>query len=68
MTQATPTVSSAPSLGGLEEVYDALAQAIDQAGPDAASCSWSSWCCSTPAPGQRRVLLREHIDQALRDL
>jgi len=32
----TPTLSPSLSIGGLETVYDALATAIDQAGPDKA--------------------------------
>ena len=56
------------SLPGLEDVYDALATAIDQAGPDKAELFLVKLALLNAQRLGSASLVRERIEAALRDL
>jgi len=56
------------SLPGLEDVYDALATAIDQAGPDKAELFLVKLALLNAQQLGSASLVREHIEVALKDL
>lgn len=55
-------------LSGLEDVYDALATAIDQAGPDKAELFLVKLALLNAQRLGSAELVREHMEVALRDL
>jgi len=63
-----PTVDNQLSIADLEAVYDALAQAIDQAGPERSELFLVKLALlNAQALGSARAV-REQIERALRDL
>ena len=63
-----PTPSDTLSLPGLEDVYDALASAIDQAGPDKAELFLVKLALLNAQQLGSASLVRGHIAVALTDL
>lgn len=72
MNSKTPVMTSETTqslpLSGLEDVYDALATAIDQAGPDKAELFLVKLALLNAQRLGSAELVREHIAAALRDL
>lgn len=64
------TAETTPSLplSGLEDVYDALASAIDQAGPDKTELFLVKLALLNAQQLGSASLVREHIAVALKDL
>ncbi|MCA0325702.1 MAG: DUF2783 domain-containing protein [Proteobacteria bacterium] len=63
-----PTPPASLDIAGLETVYDALALAIDEAGPEKSELFLVKLALlNAEALGSAR-LVRQHIDAALRDL
>ena len=65
MTNTTP---SALSIAGLEEVYDALATALDQAGPDKSELFLVKLVLMNANALGDPALMQAHIDASLQDL
>jgi hypothetical protein len=70
MTEERPMTTSPPGLdiGGLETVYDRLAQAIDTAGADKALLFLVKLALLNAQALGDPELLRRHVEAALRDL
>jgi hypothetical protein len=66
----TPTSMTPPSLSidGLETVYDALATAVDQAGPDKAQLFLVKLALLQANQQANATLFQQHIATALQDL
>lgn len=64
----TPETTPSLPLSGLEDVYDALATAIDQAGPDKAELFLVKLALLNAQQLGSASLVREHIEVALKDL
>jgi hypothetical protein len=63
-----PTVDTQLSIADLEAVYDALAQAIDQAGPDRSELFLVKLALLNAQALGNAQAMREQIERALRDL
>ena len=70
MTEERPMTTSPPSLdiGGLETVYDRLAQAIDTAGSDKALLFLVKLALLNAQALGDAELIERHVEAALRDL
>lgn len=64
----TPETTRSLPLSGLEDVYDALATAIDRAGPDKAELFLVKLALLNAQRLGSASLVREHIAAALADL
>ncbi|RUP33696.1 MAG: DUF2783 domain-containing protein [Curvibacter sp.] len=64
----TPETTQSLPLSGLEDVYDALATAIDRAGPDKAELFLVKLALLNAQRLGSSDLVREHIAAALADL
>jgi hypothetical protein len=62
------TTLTALPLAGLEDIYDHLASAIDQAGPDKSELFLVKLALLNANALADALLVREHINAALRDL
>ncbi len=63
-----PTVDNQLSIADLEAVYDALAQAIDQAGPERSELFLVKLALLNAQTLGSAQAVREQIERALRDL
>ncbi len=64
----TPNHPTPLSIAGLEEVYDALARAIDTAGPDKAEPFWVKLALLNSNASGDASLFKQHLSAALQDL
>jgi hypothetical protein len=64
----TPNHPTALSISGLEAVYDALAQAIDTAGPDKAELFLVKLALLNANALADEKLFQQHLSAALQDL
>ncbi len=68
MSTTPPTPAASLSLAGLEEVYDALAQAIDQAGPAKSELFLVKLALLNAQALGDAALFHQHLAEALKDL
>ena len=68
MTASTTAQSAPLTIGGLETVYDALASAIDQAGPEKAQLFLVKLALLNANALGQEALFQQHVQTALDNL
>lgn len=68
MIASTPSTHAPLTIGGLETVYDALATAIDQAGPEKAQLFLVKLALLNADALGQEALFQQHVQTALMNL